>query len=84
VKAVGAKERFRRYRPSGSLAEGPPEYFVVTDLADLDRQPDLRRLLRGSLVVRRTPDPDGRLTAFFPNEERGRSRAPRAVAQPGM
>jgi hypothetical protein len=59
VKAVGAKERFRRYRPSSSLAEGPPEYFVVTDLADLDRQPDLRRLLRGSLVVRRTPDPDG-------------------------
>jgi hypothetical protein len=53
---ISARERFRRYWPDGSLAEGSPEYFVVTDLADLDRQRDLRRLLRGSPVVRRTQE----------------------------
>ena len=41
---------------SAHSLEWPPEYFVVTNLAELDLQPDLRRVLERYPRVARTRD----------------------------
>ena len=50
-----AMERLRRdYWPHHRNTAGPPEYFIVTKLDELDLQPDLRRLLERFPVRERT------------------------------
>jgi hypothetical protein len=42
--------------PNRSSLEWPPEYFVVKNFEQLDRQPDLRRLLSRHPTLARTPE----------------------------
>ena len=50
-----ATERLRRdYWPNHRNTAGPPEYFIVTKLDELDLQPDLRRLLDRFPIRKRT------------------------------
>jgi len=58
ARPIGAAERLAGrspdHYPNRSSLEWPPEYFVVTNLAELDLQPDLRRVLERYPRVART------------------------------
>ena len=60
ARPIGAEERLAGrssdHYPNRSSLEWPPEYFVVTNFAELSRQPDLRRLLERYPRVARTRD----------------------------